>query len=93
MLIKINFDNIKLNNIERILFRELNKGISLTRKGLRLNNTLPRTTIYDNLQLLLDKKLVRFYSKKTGVLGRPYVYWYIPKYVSKEVRERLLKGN
>lgn len=61
---------------------EYPKGLSRNKIADKLNK--PRTTIYDNIIKMFDKKVdnipyIKVYSKPTLLKGRPIVYYYIPK--------------
>jgi len=77
---------IKLDNEIQIkiflLLYQYPKG--LTRTFISNNLKIPRTTIYDNLNPLLNKKLnkipyIKSYSIQSDLKGRPFVKFYIPK--------------
>ena len=71
--------------IQQHIFEELSHGKSLTRRDLVKNLDKPRTTIYDNLLKLQNKKLVMKFSRNNGGRGRPVVLWYIPKHILKNL--------
>ena len=68
-----------LTPIQYDLLNELSKGISLTRADLVKKLHRARTTIYNNLEKLEIKKLIKRYSKQNGLRGRPLTLWFIPK--------------
>ncbi len=77
-----------LTPIQVRIFNELSHGKSLSREVLVNTLNTPRTTIYDNLIKLQNKKLVLKFSKKNTdrpVWGRPLVLWYIPRHILKEI--------
>ncbi len=87
-----------LTPIQTIIFSELSHGKSLTRGDLVKKCDSKRTTIYDNLVKLQKKKLVLKFVKRAEdnerpIWGRPIVYWYIPKYIPKSIRENILQKN
>jgi predicted transcriptional regulator len=48
----------------------------------------PRTTIYDNIQRLINNGLVKKYSEPLGGRGRPTVYYQLrmlPEFMMKEI--------
>ena len=71
------FDN--MTYIQSELMKELGKGISLSRDDLVENLCRARTTIYDNLEILEKRKLVKRYRKQNGLRGRPLTLWFIPR--------------
>jgi len=72
--------------IQQTIFTELSYGKSLTRRDLVAKINTPRTTIYDNLLKLQDKKLVKKFSINNGTRGRPVVLWFIPRIILKQIR-------
>lgn len=75
-MITIRFDNIKQC---KIFFLLINKEFGLMRSSIQEILLIPRTTIYDNLEKLMRKNYVQYYTKKTSKIGRPSVYFYINK--------------
>lgn len=73
---------------QKAIFDELAFGKPLTRSNLVEILKTPRTTIYDNLVQLQKEKLVMKFSRNTGIRGRPYIFWYIPKNILKQIQER-----
>jgi len=80
-MIVIHFNNIKQMNI---FFLLINRDFGLTRKSIVETLLIPRTTVYDNLEILMRKKLVKYYTKKTSNRGRPTVYFYINPKIKQE---------
>lgn len=70
-----------LTPIQTELLKELKKGESLTRAELVKKLDKPRTTIYDNLLKLQERKMVKKYPKynEGRGRGRPLVLWFIPR--------------
>ena len=66
----------KLTPIQTRIFEELYCNNSLTRSELVVKMNKPRTTIYDNLKILEEKKLIERYSENNGK-GRPLTVWHI----------------
>ncbi|MBY9005770.1 MAG: hypothetical protein KGD63_03345 [Candidatus Lokiarchaeota archaeon] len=48
---------------------------ALTRRDLVKRLNKPRTTIFDNLIILLKRKIVEKFTRNDGKIGRPNVYW------------------
>jgi len=67
--------------IQQHIFTELAHGKSLTRHDLVIKLNTPRTTIYNNLEKLQNKKLVLKFDRHNGKRGRPKVLWYIPRHM------------
>jgi predicted ArsR family transcriptional regulator len=67
----------KLTNIQQNLYDILRINGDMTRKQLKKELNIPRTTIYDNLVKLQKRKLIEKYSKNNGKRGRPKVFWKI----------------
>ena len=57
----------------------LKKNGSLTRRELVKRLNKPRTTIFDNLIILQKRKIVENYTRNSGKIGRPKVYWKLSK--------------
>lgn len=70
------------------LLEALSDGIPLTRSDFVEELKKPRTTIYDNLEKLENKKLVEKFSKNNGK-GRPLTLWHL----SRNPLLKLLKRN
>ena len=51
------------------------KQDSMTRKDLVKELKTPRTTIYDNLNILEKKNIVQKSTRNTGQVGRPKILW------------------
>ena len=84
-----------LTPIQTKLFNELSLGVSLTRKELVRKLDKPRTTIYDNLLKLRDKKLVEKFIKYNEIRGRgrPLVFWFIPKNLLHDTFKKIGENN
>jgi len=80
-MITIHFYNTKQMNI---FFLLINREFGLTRKLIVETLLIPRTTVYDNLEVLMRKGLVKYYTKKTSKKGRPTVYFYINPIIKQE---------
>lgn len=76
--------------IQQHIFNELAHGKPMSRHKLVKKLERPRTTIYDNLLKLQNKKLVEKFSRNNGKRGRPIVLWGIPKYIIKTLKS---EGN
>ncbi len=79
--------------IQATLFKELSKGMSLTRKDFVEKFNRARTTIYDNLQKLEKRKLIRRFVRGNGLRGRPITFWYIPKYLLHDLFKKIGEGE
>ena len=66
------FGKHKTVSIDKYLLRE--KGLRYQEVNEQYNR---RTTIYDNLVKLENRKLVENFTKSNGKRGRPPVYWKI----------------
>ena len=79
----IHFNNTKQM---KIFFLLLNTDFGLTRKSIVETLLIPRTTVYDNLAILMRKGLVKYYTKNTSnrKVGRPIVYFYIDSKIKQE---------
>ena len=79
--------------IQADIFKELSKGISLTRDDFVETLNTPRTTIYDNLEKLEIRKLVRRFKRGNGLRGRPLTFWYIPRNLLYELFKKIGEEN
>lgn len=59
------------------LVRKLESEGPLTRRELVKCLNTPRTTIYDNLVKLQQRKIVEKFSRNNGQRGRPKIFWKI----------------
>ncbi len=75
--------------IQATLFKELSKGISLTRNDFVEKFNRARTTIYDNLEKLETRKLIRRFERGNGLRGRPITFWYIPRNLLYELFKKI----
>lgn len=60
--------------LQCVIIDVLKRG-SMTRKEMVRELKIPRTTIYDNLNVLEKIKIVKKSTKNTGQIGRPEIYW------------------
>jgi len=63
-----------LSILQCVIIDVLKRG-SMTRKEMVRELKIPRTTIYDNLNVLEKIKIVKKSTKNTGQIGRPEIYW------------------
>jgi predicted transcriptional regulator len=75
------------------IFKELSKGISLTRDDFVEMLDRARTTIYDNLEKLETRKLIRRFKRGNGLRGRPLTFWYIPRNLLHELFKKIREDN
>ena len=64
-----------ISPIQYNLVKLLKKNGSLTRRELVKRLNKPRTTIFDNLIKLHNRKIVEKLTRNSGKIGRPKVYW------------------
>lgn len=77
----------ELTHVQTNIFNALSHGKSLTRHELVEKLKKPRTTIYDNLLKLQNKKLVEKFSINNQERGRPIVLWYnSKKYILNQIK-------
>ncbi|NLJ20818.1 MAG: helix-turn-helix transcriptional regulator [Bacteroidales bacterium] len=67
----------KENRLQEDLVDILKKYGALTRGELVEKLNKPRTTIYDNLAVLMKHDIVKTFSKKANGRGRPIVYFHL----------------
>ena len=84
---------ININEIQNKILKELVKGIALTRDEIVKRVRIPRTTLFDNLSKLREKKYVFNYKNYTHLKGRPKVYWYIPVRILKIINNKNFYNN
>ena len=83
----------QMTYIQTELMKELGKGISLSRNDLVEKLGRARTTIYDNLEKLEIRKLVRRFKRGNGLRGRPIIFWYIPRNLLHELFKQIGEEN
>ena len=93
MSLQMNDGIIPMTPIQLRIFEKLTSGTSIARKELVKTLKSPRTTIFDNLVKLQNKKingfpLVMKFSKNTGLRGRPVILWYIPKRILNQINKK-----
>jgi len=80
---KMNGEKVMLSGNQMTILTELKKNGWMFRKDLVKKLGLPRTTIYDNLKILLNyglvEKIVRPDPKDSRGRGRPKTYWRLIK--------------
>jgi len=59
------------------LIKKLKSEGPLSRRELVKSLETPRTTIYDNLVKLQQRKMVEKFSRNNGKRGRPKIFWKI----------------
>ena len=71
-----NMEKIKeLNLLQNSLIKTLNKNGPLTRDQMVELLNKPRTTIYDNLAVLINRNMVKKFSRQVNARGRPVVFF------------------
>ncbi|MEJ2250538.1 MAG: hypothetical protein P8Y97_12910 [Candidatus Lokiarchaeota archaeon] len=66
-----------LSPLQFNLIKKLESDGPLTRRQLVRQLKTPRTTIYDNLVKLQQRKIVEKFSRNNGKRGRPRIFWKI----------------
>ena len=79
---------IKMNQIKMRILKVLLKDSMLTRYELTDKLKIPRSTLYDNLQNLLEKNFINRIKVHSKRVGRPRVKWYINKEMIKIIKEK-----
>lgn len=67
------FESTGLNHFQKTLFNTLSNP--MTRQELVEALNRPRTTIYDNLNVLMNQNKVTKFSRQVNPRGRPFVYF------------------
>ncbi len=78
-------ENEKLNEIEEEILNPLQENLvdilkkngPLTRSQMVDMLSKPRTTIYDNLSGLINREMVKKFSRQVNTRGRPVVFFKI----------------
>ena len=74
--IELNSDNIRnLNPLQNNLIKTLEKNGPLTRDQMVQILNKARTTIYDNLAVLINRNMVKKFSRQVNARGRPVVFF------------------
>ena len=63
------------HSLQEDLVNILKKNGAMTRDQMISLLERPRTTIYDNLSILIDQERVKSYSRQVNDLGRPVVFF------------------
>ncbi len=63
------------NPLQIEIIKLLKEKKTLTRRDFVKLLRTPRTTIYDNLIKLQNRKLIEKYNRNNGKCGHPFVYW------------------
>jgi len=66
-----------INEIQSKILKLLLKNTTMTRYELEKESKIPRTTLYDNLEKLLNMNYVNRTKRKRKSVGRPSIIWYI----------------
>lgn len=66
-------------NIRKAIIMILAQTEEMSRKQLRVAIPLPRTTMYDNLDVMEKAGYLKFEIKSNGQKGRPITYWSVVK--------------
>ena len=64
-----------LTPIQNNILKALQRDGPATRGALVDELKVPRTTIYDNLLKLQQKRMIEKFSRNSGKRGRPIVFW------------------
>lgn len=67
--------NIELNSTQSKIYECLQKNGPATRSQLVISTNLPRTTLYDNLEILRNRDLVKKFPRQVNARGRPVIFW------------------
>ncbi len=64
-----------LNHLQNDLVKTLTKNGPMTRTQIVDTLNRPRTTIYDNLAVLINREKVKKFSRQVNSRGRPVVFF------------------
>lgn len=71
-------DEIELqSSLQETLINTLSEHGPMTRDQLVEMIETPRTTVYDNLDVLMSRNTVTKFSRQVNARGRPVVFWKI----------------
>lgn len=73
--IKMESNSMELNNLQSDLVTILKKNGALTRNQMVEKLNKPRTTIYDNLAVLINRDMIKKFSRQVNNRGRPVVFF------------------
>jgi len=68
-------DGTTANELQGDLIKTLEKNGAMTRAQMVQALEKPRTTIYDNLAVLINHEVVKKFSRQVNVRGRPVVFF------------------
>lgn len=71
----IEYDGQFCNELQGELIKALEKNGAMTRAQMVQALEKPRTTIYDNLAVLISREVVRKFSRQVNKRGRPIVFF------------------
>lgn len=72
---EIDSNSLKLNPLQTDLVSILKKNGALTRNQMVEKLNKPRTTIYDNLAALINRDMIKKFSRQVNNRGRPVVFF------------------
>jgi predicted ArsR family transcriptional regulator len=68
-------DGKTTNELQGELIKTLEKNGAMTRAQMVQALEKPRTTVYDNLAVLIERGVVKKFSRQVNVRGRPVVFF------------------
>jgi hypothetical protein len=71
----LNYRKENLTILQQLIIKQLSTGMITTRKNITKNLNKPFTTIYDNLKILEEKKIIWRCPYPTNKRGRPSIIW------------------
>lgn len=76
-----------LNQTQAKILKMLLKN-PMTRYELVNKSKIPRTTLYNNLEKLLEMNYINRVKEKRIAVGRPRVFWYIERNMLNIIKEK-----
>ena len=71
----ININEKDLNSLQEVLVNVLGRNGPMTRSQMVKAIQKPRTTIYDNLAVLISRNMIKKFSRQVNARGRPVVFF------------------
>jgi len=77
-----------LTDIQVKILRLLLRHITMSRYELVKESKIPRTTLYDNLEILLNMNYINRMKVKRKGVGRPRILWFIERNMLSVIKEK-----
>jgi predicted ArsR family transcriptional regulator len=68
-------DGKNTNELQGVLIKTLEKNGAMTRAQIVQAIETPRTTVYDNLAILINREVIKKFPRQVNARGRPVVFF------------------